>query len=84
MAAKSKEDISEYNKRYWREHKEEIKKKRGNTTEKTRAWREANRERWNAYMREYRRKKKEEREREEYLAPIKKLISDAFDKANKA
>ena len=57
---------SEYNKKYWAEHKEEIaeqrkkfyKEHKGEILERNKKWVEANRERWNAYMRERRAKQK--------------------------
>lgn len=51
---------------YWAEHKKEIARKRKEkydpeVAKKNRAkWLEANRDRWNAYLREWRRKEKEE------------------------
>ena len=60
-------NTSEYNSRYYAEHKEEISERRKKVykrdkkkiTERNLKWRNNNREHWNAYMREYRRKKKE-------------------------
>ena len=57
----------EYNHKYWAEHAAEISERRKLTkpqrTEWQREWYKTNREKWNAYCREYRRKKKEQRER---------------------
>ena len=58
-----------YAKRYWKEHKEEINAKRrskprlANATAIQRAWREANRDHYNAYQRAWRKKQKEKAER---------------------
>ena len=57
---------SEYNAKYWAEHKKEISERRKKLyrehkeeiDERNKRWLNANREHWNAYLREYRRKKK--------------------------
>lgn len=57
---------SEYNKKYWAEHKEEIAKKRKKFYQenkekvdaRNKKWVENNRDRWNEYMRERRKKAK--------------------------
>lgn len=62
MAYKDKAREREYNREYWAKNKERIsktRKKRGSQTEYVREWREKNRERYNAYHREYRRRRKE-------------------------
>lgn len=59
-------DRSEYNKKYWAEHKEELsahrkeryKREKDKIDAINRRWLDANREHWNAYMRERRRKAK--------------------------
>ncbi len=56
----------EYNARYYQEHQDKIKAKKkelykadpAKYKERAKAWVEANREQWNAYMRERRRKLK--------------------------
>ena len=56
----------EYNARYYQEHRDEIKAKKKEQyeadpvkyKERAKAWVEANREQWNAYMRERRKKLK--------------------------
>lgn len=59
----------EYNARYWKEHKEKISEKRKkryeedaeyreHITNKSKKWVEKNRDKWNAYMRERRKKVK--------------------------
>lgn len=66
MARKSIEATKDYNRKYWAEHKEEINAKR--RTQQTTAersayhlkWQQAHRDRYNAYQREWRRRKKEE------------------------
>ena len=65
-------NTSEYNARYYAEHKKEISERRKKVykrdkkkiTERNLKWRDNNREHWNAYMREYRRKKKENVQRD--------------------
>ena len=59
----------EYNAKYWQEHKEEIserrkklyKERKGEIDERNKRWLDANRDKWNAYMRERRRKAKLDR-----------------------
>lgn len=59
-------NTKEYNAKYYREHREEIRAKKREkykadpekTKRQVKAWREANREHWNEYMRERRRKLK--------------------------
>ena len=61
-----KKNRSEYNKRYWATHKEEIaeqrkgfyKEHKKEILERNKKWLEENRDRWNAYQREYRAKRK--------------------------
>lgn len=56
----------EYNARYYQKHKEEIKAKKrelykanpGKVKNQVRAWRASNREHWNEYMRERRKRLK--------------------------
>lgn len=57
---KTREEIREYNRRYWIENKERIMAKRDKekNTKYMRGWRERNREKYNAYQREHRRKRK--------------------------
>lgn len=57
---RSREEIREYNRRYWIENKDRIKEKRDKVknTEYMRGWRERNREKYDAYQREYRKKRK--------------------------
>lgn len=62
-------DRKAYNDKYWAEHRYEILKKRRERYKKdkkkidaqNRRWLDANREHWNAYMRDYRKKKKAEK-----------------------
>lgn len=57
---------SEYNAKYWAEHKEEISERRKKLykehkteiDERNKRWLNANRDKWNAYMRERRKKAK--------------------------
>ena len=57
---------SEYNKKYWQEHKDQISTRRKQIYQERREeinkrniqWKKDNREQWNAYLREYRKKKK--------------------------
>lgn len=59
-----KKKRSEYNAKYWAAHKERISEKRRKAykedptkvNERNKRWLENNRERWNAYQREYRRR----------------------------
>ena len=59
-------NTKEYNARYWAEHRTELlaKKKRAyekdpaKVRERNKRWLDANRDKWNAYMRERRRKAK--------------------------
>lgn len=59
-------DRSEYNAKYWAEHKEELcarrkevyKRDRDKINKRNIQWKKDNKEKWNAYMREYRRRKK--------------------------
>ena len=51
--AKHKEEISAHRKAFYQEHKAEI-------NERNKRWLNANRDKWNAYMREYRKRKKAE------------------------
>lgn len=64
MARKSAEEAKIYNAKYWKEHKDTIKKKRSQRREETKAymtkWRQTNRERYNQYMRQWRAKKRAE------------------------
>ena len=61
-----KQRIKEYNAKYWADHKEQISARRKETYKRDRdaiirrnkQWLENNKEHWNAYQREYRRKKK--------------------------
>lgn len=68
MARKNKEETREYNKRYWREHRDELIAKRNaaTTTEERTAyhneWQRKNREKYNAYLKAWRAKKKAEKE----------------------
>lgn len=56
----------DYNKKYWREHKEQISAQRKKHYAENKEtiiarnvqWKKDNREHWNAYLREWRRKKK--------------------------
>lgn len=58
--------IKEYNAKYWAEHKKEISEKRKKQYRKNRTellskhdkWVKENRDYWNAYQKEYRRRKK--------------------------
>ena len=50
---KNKKRLSAQRSKYYQEHKEEI-------DERNKAWLEKNRDKWNAYMREYRKRKKAE------------------------
>lgn len=62
-----KEKLKEYNANYWKEHKEEIsearkrkyKKDRDKILTRNKKWLKDNKDHWNAYQREYRRRKKE-------------------------
>lgn len=64
MARKSKEATKEYNAKYWATHRSEIAKARKKKYDadpdkhkaRTLKWMKENKERWNAYMREYRKK----------------------------
>lgn len=63
MAEKTKnKDRSEYNRKYWAEHREQIRERRKLTRAKRSAWQREwyknNREKWNAYMRERYKSKK--------------------------
>ena len=59
-------DRSEYNAKYWAEHKEELcarrkevyKRDRDKINKRNIQWKKDNKEKWNAYMSEYRRRKK--------------------------
>lgn len=66
---KNKEATKEYNKKYWAEHREEIAIKRQSSkdhrTEYAREWRKKNRGQYNAYMREYLRKRRQEKKQAE-------------------
>lgn len=53
---KSKEADKEYNRRYYQEHMEQTRKSRDNSS---RRWKHVHKAEWAAYMREYRRRKKE-------------------------
>lgn len=53
---KSKEATREYNHRYYEAHKEQTKESRVNSSRK---WAKTHKAEWAAYMREYRKKKKE-------------------------
>ena len=72
MARKDKEATKEYNAKYWAEHKKEISEKRKEAYQRdkdkikvrNKKWVEKNREKWNAYLREYRKAKKEANEKE--------------------
>lgn len=65
-------NISEYNKKYWAKHKEEISARRKvfyqehkkEINERNKKWLEANRDKWNAYMRERRRKAKLDKQKD--------------------
>ena len=65
----------EYNAKYYAEHKEELSKKRKEMYKKDREriiernkkWLKDNREQWNEYMREYRRRRKENAQRDTRL-----------------
>lgn len=65
----------EYNAKYYAEHKEELSKKRKEVYKKDRErilkrnkkWLKDNREQWNEYMREYRRRRKENAQRDTCL-----------------
>ena len=62
----------DYNAKYWQEHKEEISERRkklyrerkGEIDERNKRWLDANRDKWNAYMRERRRKAKLDRSKD--------------------
>ena len=62
---------SEYNAKYWASHKEEISEKRKKRYKEhkeivdatNRKWLDKNRDRWNTYMRDYRAKKRLERDK---------------------
>lgn len=59
--AAHKEDISQYNHEYSKTHRKEIQAKRRENphiAEYQKEWKNKNREKWNAYMREYRKRKK--------------------------
>lgn len=70
--AEDRKKRSEYNARYWAEHKEQIsahrkevyKRDRDKINERNKRWLKNNREQWNAYLREYRRKKKLDKEKQ--------------------
>ena len=72
MARKSKEMIKEYNSKYWAEHKSEISAHRkafyqehkAEINERNKRWLDANRDKWNAYMRERRRKAKLDKQKD--------------------
>ena len=63
---------SEYNAKYWAEHKEEISERRkklykehkAEIDERNKRWLNANRDKWNAYMRERRKKAKLDKSKE--------------------
>lgn len=68
---KTKEELSAYNAKYYQEHRDEIRTRKKRLYNKDiaiarkKAWleREGNREKWNAYMRERRRKAKIDNEK---------------------
>ena len=61
-------NTKEYNAKYWKEHKEQISERRKKfyqehkeeISKRNKRWIEANRDKWNAYQREYYRRKKAE------------------------
>ena len=66
----------QYNKDYWSKHKDEISKKRKKRykvnkdvqekiAERSKRWVEKNRDKWNKYQREYRRRKRAEAKNKE-------------------
>lgn len=63
---------SEYNAKYWAEHKKEISERRkklykehkAEIDERNKRWLNANRDKWNAYMRERRKKAKLDKEKQ--------------------
>lgn len=65
MVAKEKEKRREYNAKYWASHREELSKSRRERYKRDKAvilesnkrWLEKNRDHWNAYQREYRKRK---------------------------
>lgn len=66
--AAHKEEYDAYNHAYYRTHREEILDKRKNNphlAEYQREWRSRNRDKWNAYIREYRLRKKLDKNNEE-------------------
>lgn len=68
-------NTKEYNAKYYAEHKKEIserrkevyKKDKKKIIDRNKKWQKDNREYWNAYMREYRRRKKENAQRDTRL-----------------
>lgn len=69
MGIKDKEKRREYNKKYWAAHSSIIKERRAEKrTQRTayqQSWYENNRDKWNTYQREYRKRRKEANEKDQ-------------------
>lgn len=69
----SKEKKKEYNASYWEANKKRISEKRkadymknrDKITERNKKWKKDNREQWNAYLREYRTKRKVDKQKKD-------------------